>query len=126
MDYTEIEAAALELEKEDRVALLEAITDSLREALQEDKDPTPVIAQVEAAAGRDLLLVGRFPQQVAMRCAIAYRLRYEMHLTTKEIGRAIARDHSTVLYYIARMDAALKTPKMWPEYYEIYNKSKTL
>jgi len=49
-----------------------------------------------------------------------------MHLTTKEIGRAIARDHSTVLYYLARMDAALKAPKMWPEYYDIYNKSKSI
>jgi len=71
MDYTTIETAALTLNKAGRLALLEAITDSLRETLQEDKDPTPVIAAVEAAAGKDLMLKGRFPQQVAMRCAIA-------------------------------------------------------
>lgn len=126
MDYETIEAAALALGKEDRIDLLEAITDSLRADIEHARDPRPIVAQVEAAAGRDLPARGRFPGVVAMRAVIAYRLRNEQHLTFGEIGDAINRDHSTVGFYLDRMDCVLKHPAMWPEYYGLYNKSKTL
>ena len=126
MDYDQIEAAALALDTQDRLDLLEAITDSLWAEVKRKGDPRPVVAAVEAAAGQNLQVTSRHHTQVAMRCAIAYRLRHELDLPYSDIGTALARDHSTAVYYCERMADALTMPAMWPEYIELYNKSKTL
>ena len=126
MDYKEIEDAALALDRDLRIELADALVASVRKDLRNGIDARTIVAQVEAAAGCDIETPGRQPRKVAMRCVIAYRLRDELKMTYCEIGGVLHRDHATVGYYIDRMREARKVPAMWPEYIELYNKSKLI
>ena len=63
----------------------------------------------------------RTRKTVAAKMIIAYQLRKEGVLIA-DIGRLLGKHHSTILYYLQRMDAVLSTPsykaerELWEEF----------
>lgn len=86
--------------------------------------PSDIIEAVEKAAGVSFDNPGSRMEMLAARVVAAYRLRHEAYMTLSAAGRLIGRNHATVSYYVTVMTEALKHPAMWPEYIELYEKSK--
>lgn len=52
----------------------------------------------------DILGPRRHSELVAARAEIAHRLKAEFHMGISAIGRALERDHSTILHYLSTRD----------------------
>lgn len=56
-----------------------------------------------------------------LRAMIAYKMRSEGYSTT-QVGRGLAKDHSTITHYERMIEDVLHTPEAFADINEIYNK----
>lgn len=61
----------------------------------------------------DLNSRNRKPRLVDARAVVCYLMHYHTSLTSGEIGAMIGRDHSTVLYFVKKVEAMRQWPKMY-------------
>ena len=97
-----------------------------KEDLQECKIPIgerydEVLRAAQTAVGKRLTK-GRRQEDVLIRVFVSYRLRCEGY-SCEEIGKAMNRDHSTVVHYARKnMGDMLSLPHMYKDELKMYNK----